>query len=425
MKGKAVGWLSLQVVLLAICSWPARTKATGPAVASAAGAGGKVAPFQGFPVPPGTGTAMFSALTAHPNGKIYMGTCNDVGRPAHLLSLEPKTRRVRALGNMRDVTCEHDKQLIAQSKIHTQLVVDARGHIWFGTHCEEVYTFPDGGLDRWKKGYAGGHLVSYDPKANRFKDHGILFPKKAKYPKDKSEFGESLISMAIDRENDRIYAVTDPHVYFVVFDIKTKKVHNAGTVLRKYPPTRPGFASPRDLVLAADGNVYFFTYEGRLMRYNSRSKALERFKEHIPGSGGGKANMPFQLMSNRSRTKIYGNGSGSGRLFELTVENGNAPRLTDLGPAFGLETRATVIHALTFGPDQNLYYAPDWSGHLYCYNPKTRVRSYLGAMTMLNLAKAKDASAWAACTGPDGVVYFGGVIGKPTEKLGIMAYKPR
>ena len=95
------------------------------ALASAAELAVPTADAKGYPVPPALGDTVFSALAPGPDGYVYMGACNSKG-PAHLVRLDPKTGKIVDLGNMQDVTGEHDPELIPQSKIHTQLALDGK-----------------------------------------------------------------------------------------------------------------------------------------------------------------------------------------------------------------------------------------------------------------------------------------------------------
>ncbi|MCC6445136.1 MAG: hypothetical protein IT210_16965 [Armatimonadetes bacterium] len=150
------------------------------------------------PAPPGSGEYMFSAIAAGPDGRIYMGTAPTDVSFAHLLRYDPASGRVEDLADFRKLTGENDSRLIPQSKIHTQLVFDKKGLLWFGTHCHERDTAQDGGLSRFPKGYSDGYCFSFDPKIALFDNRGILLPKKMEFPSSPLEYGESLISAAFD-----------------------------------------------------------------------------------------------------------------------------------------------------------------------------------------------------------------------------------
>ena len=83
--------------------WAARAAAAEPAAPTVAA--------RGYPVPPAMGQTMFSGLAPAADGYVYMGACNHKG-PAHLVRLDPRTGKVADLGNMQDVTGEHDPELI-------------------------------------------------------------------------------------------------------------------------------------------------------------------------------------------------------------------------------------------------------------------------------------------------------------------------
>lgn len=364
------------------------------------------------PVPAALGDTMFSALAQGSNGRMYMGTCNSKG-PAHLIRLDPATGHIVDLGDMQEVTGEHDPELIPQSKIHTQLVFDSRGRLWFGTHSEEIYSRK--GYAQWPKGYSGGHLVRYSPGSDRFEDFGIFYPRIAKRPSDITECGLYYISMAIDPANRLLYMVTGDNVFLVVFDMKRHRVLARHPVLTSYPYPESwhrGHANPRDLEVAADGNVYLFSYEGQLLRYVRERDELERLDVWIPGSDKEQRNMPYELAIDKTGTHIYGNGALEGTLFELTV--GRKPSIRDLGFAFeGFDTQRTVVHAITMGADGKVYYAGDHNVALFVYDPATGTRRCLGRVTASNIEGATMRTAWAACTAADGSLWFAGWVECP------------
>jgi len=361
------------------------------------------------PFPAGTGSTMFSAMTRGPDGSIYIGTCNEKGGGASLLVYEPGAAGIQAIADMQYVTGEYDKQRIPQSKIHTQIVVDGRGRLWFGTHCEERDMAANGLLDRFPKGYLGGHLISYDPRGHTFTDHGIPIPQQTDTPASKDEYGESLLSMSIDPTGRMIYAVTHPHAYLLRYDIEKGDWFNAGTLLKSYPHSDPKFAPSRALRVMADGRVCYFNYEGELIVYDPTINKLDFTSIQIPGSDGAVHNAPYALAINESRTAIYGSGAFSRHLFELVCRAGQQPKIKDLGLAFDRKKKSQiVVHAITAGSDGNVYYAADWGSEIYCYDLESSTIKNLGKVSCLR-------SAWGACSGPDGTLYLAGIGGSASQ----------
>ena len=374
----------------------------------------------GYRILPVCGTQMYSALLVGRDGCVYMATC-DLRRPAYLLRLHPRTGRIERLGNMQDVTGEHDPEQIPQSKIHTQLIADSRGRIWFGTHSEEMYNAGFGDFDVYPKGYPGGHIVCFDPRTGQFKDFGILFPRKREFPRSIAECGLYYLSMTRDPRKDILYALLGDKMHIVAFDMAAGKLLDCQPVPLPYPyrddlePRGPGFQQCRDLRVGADGNVYTFSHGGQVIRYRPDAQRVELLDLWVPGGTKALMNMPFALATNQDRTKIYGNGYLSGNLFELGVESGREPAIRDLGIPHQSWPMERAVHGIVMGLDGMLYFigAGDFRGTgatFYSHNPATGQTAFHGFVVFTNLNGAVPHKSWAACAAPDGTLWFGGDV---------------
>ena len=362
--------------------------------------------IQSYPIDDSLGNYVFSAMAAHPNGRIYLGTSIKGRKFAHLVELDPSTGQVRDVADMLKVTGQTDKEMVPQSKIHTQIVVDKRGRLWFGTWAEEFRN------TSFRKGYPGGHLVSYDPKTAQAVDHGILVGPRVEKPKKVSDYGLYLIALDINRDRNELYILTGDEIRLLVYDITTGQHFTAGII--DGPAENLVHYGIRDLKVTADGNVYIFDHWGRIIRYDPERKKLEPLDLWIPGG-----KLPFQVGINRSRTRIYGAGASGNRLFELDVSPGKPPRVVDLGPAYDTFTSRGalslgLVHAVVVAADDRVYYPSTGGkrGELFLYDPATGKRSHLGSMRVANIDSSQPVYAsggWAGCLAPDGTIYFGGV----------------
>ena len=382
--------------------------------------GMKTVTARGYPVPVLEGDEMFSAMVAARDGSLYMVISNSCQKPCRFVRLKPGDEEVEVIGIVQEICGERDPELIPQSKIHTQLIEDSRGRIWGGTYADELY--PGDGHDwsattgKYPKGYTGGHLVCYDPQTGQFEDHGILFPKQKEYPKDITECGLYYMCITKDPKRDVLYFMTGNRIVLGAYDMAAGKLIDCQPVPIPYPhapdPARngcTGFYHCRDMRVAADGWMYTFTREGQLVRYNDREKRVELPGVWIPGVDKHSPNMPYAMAANKTLTRIYGNASTTGHLFELAVEPGRGPEIHDLGDPFvpGHEGEK-VIHAITSGLDGICYFISTRGPWFYGYDPVKKQAIPLGKITLTNLDGVQLMGATAAVTAPDGTLWFGG-----------------
>ena len=371
----------------------------------------------GYRVLPVAGTQMYSALLVGRDKNIYMATC-DLRRPAYLIRLNPQSGEIERLGNMQDVTGECDPEQIPQSKIHTQLIEDNSGRIWFGTHNEEMYNPGFGSLEVYPKGYPGGHLVNFDPKTGKFTDFGIHFPQKVKAPKSFRECGLYYLSMTRDPQRDILYTLIGDKIHIAAFDMKDGALLDCQPAPLPYPYADhlerrgTGFQQCRDLRVGADGNVYTFTHSGQLMRYLPAEKRIELLDIWVPGGTKALQNIPYAMVTNPDHTKIYGNGSLCGNIFELTIIPGKQPVMRDLGIPYQVTPEESTIHGITMGLDGVLYFigSSHTNATFYSLDPKSEALTYHGPVSFDNLNGAKPKKSWAACTAPDGTLWYAGDI---------------
>lgn len=347
---------------------------------------------------------MFSALTAGPGGRIYAGTCNAVKIGACLLSFDPKTLHQEKLADMQEVCGEVGAKTLPQSKIHSQICFDRKGVAWFGTHSYDWNT-----LEQYRASpndYSGGHLVTYDTRAKRATDLGILVPH------------ESIMSLALAESVGKVYCVLHPTGRFVVYDIRTKQTSDKGMIL-DYPS--------RTTIALRDGRGFTFTLTGDVVRYDPKTDRLEKLPIRVPlfpGETDPTHNNPFALAVSADEKRIYGVGWTSGQLFEYRPDDGPSGSIRALGVAFGDDRVSGVRNSLNIamhtGRDGRIYYAGYWEnrGRLACYDPKTEERHYLGRMTYrgkpIGVGTDNAGTAGALCVARDGTIYVADFDNKQT-----------
>ncbi len=357
---------------------------------------------------------IYSAMGTAPNADIFVGVCDyslafkmsDRPGGAHLLRYDPEEDTMHDLGDMQDITSQRAlAKLIPQSKIHTPIVFDSSGKAYFGTHSVERDYLPPEYKDSFPGGYPGGHWVSYDPASGEMEDLGIAVE------------GESLMGLTMDAARNRLYATTHKKALLVGYDIAAKHTEVLGGI-GKYPT--------RTVAHLAHGRVYTFDDRGHLLRHEPGAGSIERSEMRVP-NGGFEADLitVFALCTDPSRSRLYGLSSllhgekqerRGGYLFEYVPHARGWGTLTDLGRA-GISDVASVeeselYHAMTFGTDGKIYYTAPTKGkpvHLVSYDPSTEEKLDHGEMWAEGL-NVSVLAAFAATTGKDGTLYFGGLL---------------
>jgi hypothetical protein len=374
----------------------------------------------GYPVPLDEGNGMWSAMGVGRDGSVYMVVSSMTLRPCRLVRLTPWDGRVEIVGIVQEICGETDPELVPQTKVHTQLIEDSRGRIWFGTDSDELY--PADAHDwsaetgKYLKGYTGGHLISYDPATGACVDHGIPFPKETEYPRDITECGLYFMTITKDPQRDVLYFMTGNKIYLGAYDMAEERLIDSRQLPIPYPfapdPARDGctgFYHCRDMKVGADGWLYTFTREGQLVRYSDREGRIEMTGVWIPGVDRVGPNMPYALTVSHDGTRIYGGASVTGRLFEVVIEPGCPPVINDLGdPDLPAGQGLRVIHAITTAPDGTIHFVAASGPDYYSFDPATRRITAHGKVALANLGGKLTQGAMAGVTTPDGTLWFAG-----------------
>ncbi|MFH1742670.1 MAG: hypothetical protein ABIH23_27000, partial [bacterium] len=321
---------------------------------------------------------MYSSMDTSPNGDIYAGICNysfamkmsDTLNGAWLVRYAPDEDKMYPLGDMQDVTGQRGRDKApAQSKIHTPILFDRDGKVYFGTHSVERDYLPEEYKERFTDEYPGGHWISYEPATGKFEDLGISAP------------GESIMGLTMDPKRRKLYGTTHKKALLVEYDIARRVSKTIGSI-GEYPT--------RMITCLADGKAYTCDEKGYLLRYDPASESIEKLDLRIPfGEYEAELISLFALCASPSRDRFYGistlideasvrNVIKGGFLFEYKIDNNGNGTLTDLGSA-GVSGETVVsetglYHAMTLGKDGKFYWtAPKKEGTvcLMSYNPKT------------------------------------------------------
>ncbi len=141
----------------------------------------------------------------------------DVG--AQVYSFDPRTEKIRHLGDLTEICGEKGLKAIPQNKSHVRFW-EANDKLYFASHIG-YYTIKNGmetpGVPPpGYKPYPGGHFLSYDMATGKFKNLAL------------APHNEGIIAMTMDPARGRLYGETWPTGYFISYDLHTKQLKDLG-----------------------------------------------------------------------------------------------------------------------------------------------------------------------------------------------------
>lgn len=213
----------------------------------------------------------FNGMGVSTDGTIYYVLSSaKYNIPGQMYSFDPKTKTITHIANLNDAVGQGNIKAVAQGKSHVNFV-QADGKLYFSTHLG--YYNQTSGVERTAAAphgyhpYPGGHFVSYDMNTGKFTDLAI------------APGGQGIISMTMDVQRARLYGITWPAGDFLLYDLKTQKLKNLGTVFDGGELGTLGStyrAICRRLVVdPQDGAVYFTTGDGTIHRYDYDKDKVE------------------------------------------------------------------------------------------------------------------------------------------------------
>jgi len=371
---------------------------------------------------------IFSGMGTGLDGTIYSGLCDHRFQytGALLIAYDPSSGAMRRLGDMQEVCGQrHRYDLMAQTKMHTRIMPDSDGCMYFGTHsCERDYAPPEL-REKLTGGYPGGHWIRYDPRKGVCEDLGIAVE------------GESLMGFTIDPVTHRLYAATHTNALLVEFDIAARRSEVVGSI-GKYPT--------RVAERTADGMIYTFDEEGRVVRFDPRSRELRTLDAQLPGwEGDVNFLSSFATVVGLDGCTIYGVSTAfhmeprdplatvvEGRKSEFRpgyafiYDTGDGPdgRMHNVGPATADPDQAVsdlhLLHAMTLTREGDAVYVAahhNQPAHLIIMDSRER-KTAGGGCAFAALRDLGEMwgegdegyveTALGATTGLDGTIYFGG-----------------
>jgi len=239
--------------------------------------------------------------------------------------------------------------------------------------------------------------------------------------------GESLMGFALDPRTHRLYATTHTRSLLLEYDIQAGRTEVLGSIGR-YPT--------RMVECTADGMVYTFGEEGRVIRFDPRSRELRVLDAQLPGwEGDVNLLTTFCTVVGHDGRTIYGVSTAfhieprkrmaevvegrksefrPGYAFAYDTQAGSDGRMRAIGPAGGDPSASVgdlqLHHAITLSRAGDPLYVsarPDAPAHLMMVRTRDERLADLGEMWG-DGDEGYVETALAATTGLDGTVYFGG-----------------
>jgi hypothetical protein len=314
---------------------------------------------------------------------------------------EPATREIRQVAMMQHAVHEETMGREPQGKLHSQVLEDPEGNIWFGTDMANHSYFA-----MWDdpRAYPGGHMMLYNPKTDLLRDLGILAP------------GAGIRHIIMDPERRRIYAVTFPRGEFYVYDMTTQRSFLKGRV-------NNWDSIARVMVKDDRGNIYGSFAPYRIFKYDIEKEQLVDLPVTIPHMEGPWCDRGHGHRENIWRNAawdpvskvIWGMEMGSATLFRFDPGNNSIEGLGQLVAAEfeGQRIVPYTSHGFALHPNRKIYYTAPLATYnspmpLLEYDTKTKRERNLGGLV--------DKNGWmpigieGASIGPDGSMYFAGWV---------------
>lgn len=364
MKACGIPGSAFFVTLALFCPWPAGDQTLGQTPSGAAPRKLTAQTYNsGFELAHDT----YNGMGTGSDGRIYYVLCSesiDVG--AQMYSFDPATQRVLHCGDLTEACGEKGSKAVVQGKSHVNFV-ECRGKLYFSTHTGYYSIIDDmekmGVPPAGYKSYPGGHLLAYDMASGTFEDFGIA-PQR-----------EGVLTMNMDTQRGRIYALTWPTGIFFRYDLTTKEMKDLGSFSEKGENGKgPTYRTIcRSIAIdPTDGSAYFTVGSGDILRYRYDRDAVEPvvgdnlkkdyFGLYDPTSPGHMGYNWRQTVWHPTEKAVYGVHGNSGYLFRFdprAVRVDVLDRITsEPSKRSGMYDQFSYGYlGFTLGPDQRtLYY---------------------------------------------------------------------
>jgi hypothetical protein len=330
-----------------------------------------------FPIPSSMhGGSGYTAIQADDAGRIYIGGAY-YGKFAPLMQLDPRTAQWRLIFRSDELTHEYGRGLGIPGKIHTKLRLGKDGRIYGA--MKPGYEFDlTNYVGESPFGIRGGQYPSrffaYDPVSDTTEDLGPAYKQ------------DGVVGLCLDSERGFLYGMSEFAGYFLVYDLKTRRIWNAGSWA--------GISSNRYMAMdPVTGRVF---HKGEVTpsgRHHMTVWDPETFQLHdyeIAAEAGLKYTHSYAVTAGAAGDHhIY--GAADGQLVEMDTipsEDGKL-HVRPLCPiSVDGETAPGFIYSIETGPDGRIYWACNYGDHglipmaFFAWDPQTRTKTYLGTASL-------------------------------------------
>jgi hypothetical protein len=218
------------------------------------------------------GDSNFYSLTITSDGCIYYTiSCHRLDTHGRVYRYNPATDELKLICDLGDATGETGLKALPQGKSHSPFY-ESDGWLYLATHYgyfgstgdrEEPAPVPEG-----YQPYQGGHFLRLNLATGQTEDLA------------KAPLEEGIITLNMDQRRGRLYGLTWPKAFFLVYDLKTRELRNLGPVSRGGEVGRGDqyFCLVRSFAVdPRDGRVYFTNADGQVHCYDPDTDRIEPF----------------------------------------------------------------------------------------------------------------------------------------------------
>ncbi|MCY2924441.1 MAG: hypothetical protein NT031_03230, partial [Planctomycetota bacterium] len=252
-------------------------------------------------------------------GRFFVALCGEGFVPVsgHLFELLPAEKRLRFCFDLQKA-CMVSPRAMPPSKIHSSIDELPDGRLIMVTHN----TAPAPGHPGWMmdahydhtwEGFAGSHLLTYDPNKDQVHNLGIPVPR------------ESLYGGMYDHKHHAYYMMGYMRGHLYRYDLASGGLKDLGQVTE--------FGSFR-FARGPDGNLYSSTRSGWLFKVDVDKGCAVDLNYRLPGSPGLHARRQFAFAATGPDGRLYITHHISNRLVALDVHSGRAEDLGCTDPVF-------------------------------------------------------------------------------------------